>query len=101
MLRTEETEEAQNEDFQRLRKHQRTWKAGSPERPSCFSDGLTVYLLKKNAAWNPGPPDDSEDRELEEEAGAEVSEVEHTSRKKSIHGPADAFRRDASSRLAG
>ena len=95
MLRSNKTEEAQNKDFQRLREHQRRWKAGSPEHPSCFSDGLTVYLWKKYAAWNPGPPDDSEDRELEEEAGAEVSEVEHTSRKKSIHGPADAFRRDA------
>ena len=64
MLRSEETEEAQNEDFEHLGKHPRPWKAGSPE-----------------------PPDDSEDRELEEEARGEVSEAERTSRKKSVPGP--------------
>lgn len=39
MLRSEETEEAQNEHFERLGKHQRPWKAGSPEPPAASQMG--------------------------------------------------------------
>lgn len=79
----------------------KTVEGGKPRAADSFSDGSTIHLLKKDTALNAGPPDHSEDQELEGEAGVEVSEVEHTSWKKSVHGVADAFQTEASSRLAG
>ncbi|CAN0500609.1 unnamed protein product [Rangifer tarandus platyrhynchus] len=62
---------------------------GKPRAAGSFSDGSTTHLLKKDAALNSGPPDQSEDQELEGEAGVEVSEAAER-KQPERPGPADA-----------
>nr|XP_023495255.1 uncharacterized protein LOC111767449 isoform X2 [Equus caballus] len=75
MIIDDETEEVYNENFTKYAKTKKTAKGRKLNVLNSFSNGKTVYLLKKNAALNFVLPEDSEDTELEQEVEDEMYEV--------------------------
>uniref|UniRef100_A0A3Q2L1H1 Uncharacterized protein n=1 Tax=Equus caballus TaxID=9796 RepID=A0A3Q2L1H1_HORSE len=69
------SEEVYNENFTKYAKTKKTAKGRKLNVLNSFSNGKTVYLLKKNAALNFVLPEDSEDTELEQEVEDEMYEV--------------------------